>query len=379
MDTEPVDQIVDSSPEAPEIREDQAPQQDSQGGYTPPSQQSAPQPQQSPWDAFKRLPEFQGADDRAIAARLYNAMEREKAASHALAQYQQVLPYAQEWLSNRSEIEEYRKWKQGQSAQQAPQQQQAQPEQKKWWSPPKVRDAYKRYLTKDEDGREVISQDAPLDARHELMEFMQYRADFAKNFLDDPEKALGPMIAEMASKQAEEIVQGKFQQAEQEQFVTSVEEENRDWLFDPETGNVTPEGLLIHKHIEQARGLGIKGPQARWEYAVAMAERDLLASRFDQQQAPPQQQPSNNQELEALQRAAQEFMAQQATPPQQAPQPQAQRPPDIAQQNMQYLRREASRNPSRSAGSASQDPRAPKPKMTFEQMLREDASSRGLI
>jgi hypothetical protein len=377
MDNEAVDQIVDSTPDTPDTPDVQAPQQaESQSGYQQ-GQPSQPQ-QQSPWDAFKRLPEFQGADDRAIAARLYNAMEREKAASHALAQYQQVLPYAQEWLSNRSEIEEYRKWKQQQSQPQAAPQGPGpqQPEQSKWWNPPKVRDAYKRYMTKDEDGREVISQDAPLDARHELMEFMQYRADFAKNFLDDPEKALGPMISEMASKQAEEIIQEKFQKAEQEQFVMSVEEENRDWLFDPQTGNVTPEGLLIHKHIEQARGLGIKGPQARWEYAVAMAERDLLASRFDQQQAPPQQQPTNNQELEALQRAAQEFMAQQATPPAAPPAP---KQPDIAQQNMQYLRREASRNPSRSAGAANPDPRAPKPKMTFEQMLRDDASSRGLI
>ena len=372
MDNEAVDQIPDSTPDTPDTPDVQAPQQaESNPGF----QQGQPQ-QQSPWDAFKRLPEFQGADDRAIAARLYNAMEREKAASHALAQYQQVLPYAQEWLSNRREIEEYRQWKQ-QQQQPGPRPQQAQqPEQPKWWNPPKVREAYKRYLTKDEDGREVIAQDAPLDAKHELMEFMQYRADFAKNFLDDPEKALGPMIAEMASKQAEEIIQEKFQKAEQEQFVMSVEEENRDWLFDPQTGNVTPEGLLIHKHIEQARGLGIKGPQARWEYAVAMAERDLLASRFDQQQAPPQQQPTNNQEMEALQRAAQEFMAQQAAPPAAPPAP---KQPDIAQQNMQYLRREASRNPSRSAGAANPDPRAPKPKMTFEQMLREDASSRGLI
>ena len=374
MDTESVDQVADSTPDTPDTPDVQAsPQADSQPGYSQPQPQTQ---QQSPWDAFKRLPEFQGADDRAIAARLYNAMEREKAASHALAQYQQVLPYAQEWMSNRKEIEEYRQWKQQQAQPQAAQARPQQPEQEKWWNPPKVRDAYRRYLTKDEDGREVISQDAPLDARHELMEYMQYRADFAKNFLDDPQKALGPMISEMASKQAEEIVQQKFQRAEQEQFVTSVEEENRDWLFDPQTGNVTPEGLLIHKYIDQAREHGIKGPQARWDYAVAMTERDLLARQFDNQQAPAQQQPADNADLQALQRATQEFMAQQAAPPPAQPAP---KQPDVAQQNMQYLRREASRNPSRSAGAANPDPRAPKPKMTFEQMLRDDASSRGLI
>jgi hypothetical protein len=380
MDNEPVDQVEDSQSiqaEAPDTAPSGAESAPPLGGGAY-QQQAAPNQSQSPWDAFKRLPEFQGADDRAIAARLYNAMEREKAASHALAQYQQVLPYAQEWLSNRREIEEYRQWKNQQQASPQAMQQAKQPEAEKWWNPPKVRDAYKRYLAKDEEGRDVISPDAPLDAKHELMEYMQYRADFAKNFLDDPQKALGPMIAEMASKQAEEIIQDKFQRAEQEQFVTTVEEENRDWLFDPQTGNVTPEGLLIHKYIEQAREHGIKGPQARWDYAVAMTERDLLAKRYDQQQAPPQQptQP-DNQHLESLQRAAQEFMAQQAAPPQ--PAAPAPKQPDIAQQNMQYLRREASRNPSRSAGAANPDPRAPKPKLTFEQMLREDASSRGLI
>lgn len=337
-----------------------------------PTQQAAPP---TPWEAFKRLPEFQGADDRAIAARLYNAMEREKAASRALAQYQQVMPYAQEYLSNRREFEA---WRQSQSQQpQHPQMQQAQqlqaakqPEKPKWWNPPEVRESYKRYLVKDENGREVISEEAPLDARHALMEYQQYKADFAKKFLEDPQAALGPMVQDLAAKQAQEIVQKQFEQVNNEQFVTGVEEQNRDWLFDPQTGNVTPEGLLVHKYIEEAREHGIDGPQQRWQYAIAMTERDMLARVFDESQAA--------QARQYQQQPTQQY--QQAPAPQPAPAPvQQEAAPDLAKQNMQYLRREAARNPSRSAGTAVNDSRASRPKRTFEELLREDASSRGLI
>lgn len=356
---------VSSSP-APEAA---APSQSAGQSQSHPQQSSQPsmgQTQQPAgyWDRFKSLPEFQGQDDRAIATRLYQAMEREKVASKALAQYQQVLPYAQEFLSNRREFEA---WKKSQAQAQAPQPPAPQPEKAKWWNPPEVREGYKRYLTKDEDGREIIDPSAPLDARHSLIEYQQYKADFARKFLENPEQALGPMVQDLAAKQAQEIFQQTMSQRENESFVSSVEEENKDWLFDSETGNVTPEGLLVHKYIEQARSSGINGPQARWDYAIAMTERDLLAQQFDQSQ---QQQGQMKQSL-------QQFMAQQAQRP--APQPEQPRQPDVAQQNMQYLRREASRNPSRSAGTANTDIRAPKPKMTFEQMLRDDASSRGFI
>lgn len=376
MDTEAEVSPVDSEPvDAPEQHSESAPADDI--SREPPQQQ-----QYTPWDAFKRLPEFQGADDRAIAARLYNAMEREKAASHKLTQYQQLLPYAQEYLHHRKDFDEFRQhrgdfdqWRQGrqqpsqaQIAQQV--QQSQQPQQSSFFQPPKVRDAYRRYLVKDESGRTVISDDAPLDARHELMEYQQARADFAEKFLDNPAETLGPMLQEMAASQAEQIVQQQFQRHEQEQFVSNVEQTNSDWLFDKETGNVTPEGLLVHKYIEQARESGIHGPQARWDYAVAMTERDLLARAFDEGQLQGQQ-PS------PISQSIQQFLEQpQQAPPAAAPEPAK---PDLAKQNMEYLRREASRNPSRSAGTATNDPRVSKPKMTFEQMLREDASSRGFL
>jgi hypothetical protein len=378
MDVDVADSVDVSQSEAPESTVDTSTPVDSSPGM-----ESAPEQQASgtPWEAFKRLPEFQGADDRAIAHRLYSAMEREKAASRALAQYQQVVPYAQEYLSNRREFEAWRK-AQSQSVQQHPQVAQAQglqrPDQqsaqtaKGWWNPPQVRDSYKRFLIKDESGREIIDPNAPPSAQEELYEYQQYKADFARKFLENPEGALGPMVQDLAAKQAQEIVQQQFEKVNNEQFVSTVEQQNSDWLFDPQTGNVTPEGLLVHKYVEEARAHGINGPQQRWQYAIAMTERDMLARVFDESQAAQ----ASQYQQQAVQQFAPPAPAPQAQPaPQAAPAPQQ----DLAKQNMEYLRREAARNPSRSAGTANNDFRAPKQKRTFEELLREDASSRGLI
>ena len=178
------------------------------------------------------------------------------------------------------------------------------------------------------------------------------------------------MIQQMAQTQAQQIVQQTLDQRDNESFVDSVQEENRDWLIDAETGNVTPEGLLVHKKIEEARSLGINGPQARWNYAVAMAERDMLAQRFEQQS---QQEQQFTQQMQEMANAPPEPEPP-AEPEQAAPQP------DQAQQNMEYLRREASRNPSRSAGQAINNGEQPKkPSGNFNQMLKEQLASKGLI
>lgn len=367
-DSAPIESDVSSEPQS-------APEPQSVDTSAP---QDAPQ-QLSPWDSFKKLPEFQGQDDRAIAARLYTAMEREKAASRALAQYQQIVPYAQEYLPYRQQFQEWRKQQESQGTQaaqaqqlQQQQQQNQQPAKPKFWSPPEIKESYKRYLVKDETGRTVISEDAPLEARHQLLEYQQAKADFAEKFLENPAETLAPIVQQMASEQAQELIQERFQQAENEQFVTGVEQENADWLFDKETGNVTPEGFLVHRYIEEARERGISGPKARWDYAVAMTERDLLAKRFDETQSQAQSQQGE------LEEQLRQFLAQSAQP-QVQPAPEQPPKPDVAEQNMQYLRREAARNPSRSAGSAVNDPRAPKPKRSFEDMLKEVGTSRGFI
>jgi hypothetical protein len=343
--------------------ENDAPVADSQ-----PESHSAPQAEvaHSPWDSFKQLPQFQGQDDRAIATSLYQAMQREQAATRQLQQYQSIMPITQEYISNRPQ---YQKWlesqqQQAQQPQQAPQQ--AAPQAKKWWNPPELKDSYKRYLTKDESGRDVIHPDAPYDARLALSEWQNYRADFAQKFLTNPEDAIGPMVAEMAQKQAQEIIQEQLATRDRESYVENFEKENADWLYDQNTGSVSPAGLLLHKYIDEARARGIPPGKDRADYAVEKVELELFRQRYSQESAPPQPQ-------------YQPQPPQAAPPVQQAPVAQAPAPQDLAAQNMSYLRREASRNPSRSAGAANNDPRQPKQKLTFEQMLAENLNAAGYI
>lgn len=343
------EEVIDSSAEV------EAPESSAEGVEAPAEGQVAPA-QADVWGNFRQMEQFQGQDDQAIANRLYEAMQREQHAHRALQQYQSIVPVAQEYIKNR---EQYEQWKAGQTQQQA-QMQQPQaapvPEEKPWWQPPELKDSYKRYLTRDENGNEVISEDAPLDAKAALQDHMEFRADFAKKFLDNPEEALGGMVEKIANQRAESMINEKFSRLSDENYVNNIEKENKDWLYD-EGGNVSAEGLAVQKYISDAKGLGLAGAQARWDYATKMVERDLLLQAVNRMQQP--QQP-----------------AQQQAPPQ-AAQQQVPQQPTVEQRNMDYLRNQAMRTASqRSAGT---DARVPQKQMTFQERLAAAAQESGLF
>jgi hypothetical protein len=355
------EEMLDEVPEN-DAPEQEAPEEESQPEVTdeaPEQQIEAPAAPRSPFDAFKSLPDFQGADERAIAQRLYQSLEREKEATRALAQYQQILPVAQEYLQHRPEFDKWR------AAQQAPAQPVAQPQQKKeesWWNPPQLRDAYKRYIVKDEHGRDTIATDAPLDARHAITEFFQYKQNFADKFLSNPEEALAPMVTRLAQQQAEQIVRGQLEETSRVQYVQSIEQQNRDWLYDA-NGNVSPEGEAARTYIEQAASLGIASPQARWDYALKMVERDLQTQVLASQTRAESQQ--------AFQRQLDQVVPASVVPS--APPKQSQ-----AEANMDYLRRAASRTANRS-GVTTNNPEAARKGMSFEEHFRSALSDDGLI
>ena len=83
------------------------------------------------------------------------------------------------------------------------------------------------------------------------------------------------MVAEMAAKQAQQIVSGQLEEAGRNQYVATLEEQNKDWLYD-EDGKWSVEGEIAHKAIEQASAMGITDPEARWQYALQTVEADLL-------------------------------------------------------------------------------------------------------
>lgn len=305
-----------------------------------PAEEPVAQDQPDPWSNFRSLPEFQGADDSAIASRLYEAMQREQAATHALQQYQQIMPVAQEYLQHKPEFEAWR------NSQAQPQPKQ---EETPWWNPPKVKDSYKHFIVRDQNGREAIAEDAPLEARQQIAEYMAYRADFARNFLDNPESALGPMVERIVAQKAQEIASSQISGLKEEEFIQRVERENADWLYD-ENGNAAPAGLLVQKYIEEAKNLGIDGAEARWNYAYRLVERDALIKKYEAegQQPPPQAQ---------------------TPPPAQ---------PTQAEQNMEYLRRQAQRRPTARATSGTTNARTPKKAMTFADRFRNELKEKGL-
>jgi hypothetical protein len=300
----------------------------------------------SPYEAFKALPDFQGQDDLAIAQNLYRSYNGYQEAQRALSQYQQVVPYANEYLRNETA---FRQWQQEQAkaAQSKP------AEQPKWWNPPAIKDTYKSFIVRDPStGKEVIDPSAPYEAQQALREYQAYTADFARKFVTDPENTLKPFVEQVAMQKAQELVQQQLNQYQATNYVSDLERQNADWLYD-QTGNISREGQAIQAYIQQASEIGITSPEARWKYATGMLQRDLLNVRYQQMQsAPPQY------------------------APQYAPQPQVQADP-VAQQNMQFLRERATRSPNRSGGTT--EPRTPRARMSFEERLKGQLANDGVI
>lgn len=306
------------------------------------------------YEAFKSLPEFSGKDDIDIARSLYSSMQGQREAQQSLAQYQQILPYANEYLKNQSS---YETWKRSQAEASRP----AEPVTPKWWSPPEVRDGWKNFIVRDPStGREHISPDAPLDAQNALREYQTYTADFARKLVTDPENTLKPFIEQIASAKAAELVQQNMGQYQASNYVSSLERQNADWLYD-QNGQVSREGQAIQHYISEASQIGIANPQARWKYATGMLQRDILNARHE--------------EAGAQQHAyAQQAAAQQAA--QQAPRSAPQDP--VAAGNMQFLRERATRQPNRSAGQTEPRTRGVA-RMNFEERLRGQLTNDGVI
>lgn len=357
-----------SDEESPEVNEapvdaapvEEAPEQPTEApAETPAAPPPAPVEQPTVWSAFKSLPDFQGKEDREIAQSLYQSLEREKAAQKALAQYQRLIPYANEYLRNKDSFEQYL------AAQSAPQQQYqpqpAQPEKSSWWNPPEIKDTYRRYIVRDQNGREVIAEDAPPEARIAIEDYMAYRADFAQKFLSNPEEALGPMVEQIAQQKAQQLLQDQLAERDQVSYISDLERENADWLYEADGKTPTEEGLAIQRYIEEASQIGIASPEGRWEYATSMVERDLLSQLRE-----------SDARAAAIQQALQ---APQRTAPAPAEAPAMTQ--NQAEQDIEYLRREASRNPSRSTGAP--DPRAPQAPMTFEERLKAQLAKDNLI
>lgn len=338
---------------APEVESSAAvaeaapPQEAAPAGYETSAPSNSGSGFATPYEAFKALPDFQGQDDLTIARNLYQSYNGYRDAQRALQQYQQVVPYANEYLRN---ADAFAKWQ----AEQAAAAQPKPAEKPKWWNPPSVDESLKGYIIRDpQTGKEIIDPNAPITAQEKLRAYQDYTANFARKFVTDPENTLKPFIEEVAMQKAQELVQQHLGQYQTQNYVQDLERQNSDWLYNQD-GSISREGQAIQQYISQASQMGIQSPEAKWQYATGMLQRDLLNLRYQQMQAAPPQ------------------MAYAPPAPMQAP------PADpVAQNNMQFLRERATRTPNRSAGTT--EPRAPRQRMSFEDRLKSQLANDGVI
>lgn len=309
---------------------------------------------QSPWDAFKSLPDFQGRSDLDIARELYSSRVGYQEAQRQLAQYQRLVPYAEYGQRYSQNAEAFERWQAEQSkAQAAPA---PQPEQPKWWNPPQIDESIKQYIVRDQNGREIIDPNAPVDAQQKLRAFQDYTAQFARKFVTNPEETLKPFVENEAKRIAQEIVQEQFKQQQAQSFVQSLEQTHGDWLYDA-PGIPSREGQALQAYIAEGQQLGITDPQKLWQYASGQLRADLQAIRY-QQLAQGQMQP-----MQAAPPAAMQAPPESAAPAMSA--------------DIQFLRDRATRKPNRSAGAG--EPRAPRGKMSFEEMFAKQLVADGAI
>jgi len=345
----------ESLADVPVAEETQAPEAVAPEASAPEQAVEQNQGFQSPYQAFSALPEFEGQDDLTIARNLYGAYNGFQESQRQLQQYQQVVPYAQEYLQNKQAFTDWQKSK----AEEAAKASQPTPP-PKWWNPPEVKDTWKSYIVRDpESGKEVIDPSAPFEAQQALRDYQTYTADFARRLVTDPENALKPFVEQVATQKAQEMVAGQLGQYQANNYINDLEAQNADWLYDSQ-GNVTREGVAIQQYIAEAKQLGINGPAARWQYATGMLQRDLLQNSYQQSQQQPAPQP--------------QVMQHQPSP---TPAPQAQ-PDPVAQQNMQFLRERATRTPNRSAGTTEPQTQQGK-RLSFEERLQSQLTKDGVI
>jgi len=315
----------------------------------------------TPWEAFKHLPEYQGADDLAIAQDLYRARQGFVESQRQLQQYQQIIPGYQDYLRNQKA---YQDWQAAQAEAAKPKA----PEQPKWWNPPQVNDSWRNYIVRDPaTGKEVIDPSAPWEAQQALRNYQSYTADFARRLVTDPEKTLTPFIEQIATQRAEAMVQQHLGQYKANTYVADLERQNADWLYD-QNRQITPEGQALQGYIQQAGEIGISTPEARWRYATGMLQRDLLNARYQQLMAGAQQGMAPQQ----MQGGAIGYanVGSNMAPPRMPADP-------VAEQNMRFLRERAVRTPNRSGGTT--EPQAPRQRMTFEERLRSQLANDGVI
>lgn len=286
---------------------------------------------------FSHLP-----DDHATLSHLAQAYQQAQ-------QLQGLAPYAQLYAQHQGQFQAWLAQQQQLAAWQ--QQQQA-----RWWNAPEFDPSWRGKLKRDEaTGRLVPVEGAPADLVDKYLRAVEHQQQFLDKFAFDPITAIRPGIEEVAQQVAMQVVQqhlGQYQTQVQAQQLLDQEahwlyqrDQNGQYVYGPayqRTGRpeLSQAGQLFRGYVAQMLGQGMQNQAAIAQMAKAMVERDILLARAQQ-----------NGVQTAQQQANQQFLAAHNRPNASGTLPQGQINGQQAAQN---------------------------PKLTFEQMLRQNFQQQGV-
>jgi len=144
---------------------------------------------------------------------------------------QPIIPYANAYMQHAPQFSEWLKQRQQQSAPAAP----AAKEQDwytPYWSPPEFNPNWERQVTRDpQTGALVAAPGAPPDVVPKYTAYLQYRQEAMEKFISNPFEFMAPAIRQLAQKEAQSIVDGKFSQTTELASSAKYVQDNSSWLY----------------------------------------------------------------------------------------------------------------------------------------------------
>lgn len=159
----------------------------------------------------------------------------------------------------------------------------------KWQEPSPT--ALERYITRDENGQEKFTPDAPEEFRRQVMEYAEQRQQWAqvisnpKSFAEAIDQRLEAVLASRVTDTLSQHEQHRADQQAEEEFFAQ-----NDWLFerDPVTGQPTNrptrDGQMFGQFLREAGSMGIQSRSQQLRVAMAMYQ----AQKSQAAQAPEQ-------------------------------------------------------------------------------------------
>lgn len=202
---------------------------------------------------------------------------------------QQILPYAQEYMRNAAEFQQWQQQRQQELARQQ------QPKQEPWFKAPDYDPSWQQKIYRDANGNlQVLPGNDPA-LINKYTAWVEHQQRFLNNFSKDPVGAIKPGIEEMVQQVAGQMIQQQLARMQEQQFAQTFIERNSEWLHerdaqgnllqDPRTGRpaLSSLGRQFAQYVQQAERMGLYDSHTQQQYAMTALQRDFLASRYQQQ------------------------------------------------------------------------------------------------